>query len=166
MKKLIGILAVLLALSQISLILWFESFDWRLGTMLTTFFAMFVVFIQCLSFLLSKKGILQKAITVLGIIQLVFVIALLTQLFEISVLWYWQMSIGLISICLGMISSSLYRNVSPLIYYLQYLILAIIVFCLLALGMNKISTGTITIGFSLLCITSAGIHLFFKEKTT
>lgn len=165
MKKLIGVLALLLALGQISFILWFESFGWKLGTMLISFFAMFVVFVQCLSYLISKKGFLQKTISILGGAQLILAVILLSGIVEISILWFWQFSIGLVSICLGMISSSLYKKVNPLVYYLQYMILAIIVFCLLALGMTKISAGTITIGFSLLSLLSATINLLFKEKT-
>ncbi len=165
MKKLIGGLAVILAVSQISLILWFESFDWPLGKMLTIFYSLFVVFTQCLAYLISKKGILQTMISVFSGVQVILVLMLIFKGIEIHSLWYWQFCIALISICFGLISSSLQRQVSPLIAYLQYLILAIIVFCLFALGMNKISTGTITIGFSMLCLISASIQLFSKSKT-
>jgi len=165
MKKLIGGLALILAISQISLILWFESFDWPLGTMLTFFYAMFIVFTQCLAYLISKKGILQTMITIFSGVQIILVLILLFKGMEIKTIWYWQFCIALISICFGLISSSLQRQISPLIAYLQYLILAIIVFCLFALGMNKVSTGTITIGFSVLCVISAGIQLFSKSKT-
>jgi len=165
MKKLIGWLALLLAVSQISLIIWFESFNWPLGTMLAVFYSLFLIFTQSLSYLISKNGILQTTISLLSGIQVILVIALLVKGVEIKTIWYWQFCIALISICLGMISSSLYRRISPLIHYLQYLILAIIIFCLFALGMNKISTGTITIGFSLLCLISGSIQLFTKEKS-
>ena len=164
MKKLIGWLALILAVSQISLIIWFESFDSPLGTMLTVFYSLFLIFTQSLSYLISKKGILQTAISLLSGVQVILVIILLLKGIEIKTIWYWQFCIALISICLGMISSSLYRRIS-LIHYLQYLILAIIVFCLFALGMNKVSTGTITIGFSLLCLISGSIQLFTKEKS-
>ena|SRR6218665_685267 len=165
MKKLIGWLALLLAISQISLILWFESFDWPLGTMLTVFYSLFLIFTQCLSFLISRKGILQSSIVVFSGIQLILVAILLLKGIEIKTIWYWQFCIALVSICFGLISASLQRKISPLIHYLQYLILAIIVFCLFALGMTKVSTGTITIGFSLLCLISGSIQLFSKNKT-
>lgn len=164
MKKWIGILALILALLQVALIVWFESLHWPLDSVLLTLFSLFLAFTHCLSIALSKTGLLQKVLYGTFVLQIGMIALLMTSVFGLKTLWYAQFSVAFLSICIGLISSCIQRKISPLIYYVQYMILAIIAFCLFALGMNPISVGTITIGFSFLCLLSVVIHLLTKEK--
>lgn len=164
MNKLTGILALLFAALLIVGLVCFENLDWSLKSISLSIFALFLGFVHCLSLTISQKGLLQKVLFGAFALQLIFVGLLLSNSMELKTLWYWQFSLALLSICIGLISSSLRIKVSPLVYYLQYLILGIIAFCLLGLGLTPISVGTITIGFCLLSLLSAIIHLFVKPK--
>lgn len=165
MNKLTGIIALLFALLLIVGLLCFNEIDWSLKTISFSIFGLFLGFVHSLSLTISQKGLLQKILFGTFLIQLVFVGLLLSKSAELKDLWYWQFSLAFLSICIGVISSSLRVKVSPLIYYLQYLVLAIIAFCLLGLGLTSISIGTITIGFCLLSFLSVVIHLFVKPKS-
>ncbi len=164
MKKLAGYSALFFAVLIILMFVCFDSLDWSIKSVLITLFGLFLGFVHTLSINLSQQGLLQKILIGTTTLQLIFVLLLVLNLTEIKTLWYLQSAIAFSSICLGIISSSLGRKISPLIYYLQYLILAIILFCLFGLGMNPISIGTTTIGFVFICLLSIVIQLFAKEK--
>ncbi len=165
MNKLTGILAILFALLLLVGLFFFDTVNWSLKSISLSIFGLFLGFVHSLSLTISQKGLLQKILLGTFVVQLVFVGLLLSGAVELKTLWYWQFSFALISICIGVISSSLRIKVSPLVYYLQYLVLAIIAFCLLGLGLTPISIGTISIGFCLLCFLSVAIHLFVKQKS-
>ena len=165
MRKLAGYLALFFAILLITMILFFNSLEWSVKSVIITVFSLFLGFGHTMAIRLSKKGLLQKVLLGTISLQLIFVLLLVFNTVEIKLLWYWQSVLVFTSICIGIISSTIGRKISPLIYYLQYLVLAIIVFCLFGLGMNPISIGTVTIGFSLICLLSIVIQLFTKEKS-
>lgn len=166
MRKLAGYSALFFAILLILLILCFNSLEWSIKSVIITVFSLFLGFCHTMAIRISRKGLLQKILLGTFVIQFVLVLLLVLNIIEIKSLWYLQSALVFTSICIGIISSTTGRKISPLIYYLQYLVLAIIVFCLFGLGMNPISIGTVTIGFSLVCLLGIVIQLFTREKSS
>lgn len=164
MKKIATILTLLSLASLIGMLMFLDSLEWQFSSIIIASFLLFLVFIHSFSVAASKSGLLRTILLSLFGLQIVLSLLLLLKVFEIHQLWYWQVSLGFISCSVAVISTNVRHKASPLVYYLQYLVLAIVIFSIFGLGATAVSLQVISIGFIAICVLSIYILLFTPNK--
>jgi len=164
MKKLAIALTLLSLFSLIAMLLFLDSLEWKFSSIIVASFLLFLVFIHSFSIAASKSGLLRTVLLGLFGLQLLLSLLLMLEVFEMYQLWYWQVSLGFVSCSVAVISTNVKHQASPLVYYLQYLVLSIVIFCMFGLGATAVSLAVISFGFIAICVLSLYIHLFTPVK--
>lgn len=164
MKKGATILSVTSLIALIALVIFLGELEWKFSSIIVSAFLIFLCFIHSFTIAISKEGLLRNILAGLFGVQIVLGILLVSGIIQLHLLWFWEVSIALIGISIGIISINVKHKVSPLLYYLQYLILAIVVFSLIGLGITSLSLQVVSIGFIAICLLSSYVLLFTQEK--
>ena len=164
MKKLAIVLTLLSLFSLIGMLLFLDNLEWQFSSIIVAAFLLFMVFIHSFSIAVSKTGLLRTILLGLFGLQLAMGLLLLIEALEMYQLWYWQVSLAFVSCSVAVISTNVKHKASPLVYYLQYMVLAIVVFCIFGLGATTVSLAVISFGFIAICVLSLYIHLFTPVK--
>lgn len=120
--------------------------------------------IQFYALLWSKQGFLRLLLYVMTILQMGLSFAVLFHIVELKLCWNIQFSLAIGSFSMATISTTLGNKFSPFYYMFMYVLLAIVLFSLIALPISTFSTSVLLISIVLLVLTSLWLYRLELKK--